>query len=257
MVGPGTIVTIVYEGDSDDDAERYLVGHIEEKTDDLDVVSPTAPLGAALHRRTAPATRVEYEAPTGASCGSGSSRWRRPDRARRADASTPSWRRSTTSPSRPRRARAAAGRDVELPGRARSASASSPARPARRRSCCSTAGRRRPTSTSSRATRPLGEHFRVLAFDHRGHGRGIRSRAAFRLEDCADDVAALLDALGARAGRRRRLLDGRRRRPAAVAPPPGRVRGLVLAATAAQFKARCNDRLSFLGLARPRPRSPG
>src|SRR4051795_130244 len=32
VVGPGTIVTIVYEGDSDDDAERYLVGHIEEKT---------------------------------------------------------------------------------------------------------------------------------------------------------------------------------------------------------------------------------
>ena len=29
----------------------------------------------------------------------------------------------------------------------------------------------------------LGEHFRVVALDHRGHGRGIRSRKAFRLED--------------------------------------------------------------------------
>jgi transcription elongation factor GreA len=65
VVGPGTIVTIVYDGDSDDDAERYLVGHIEERTDDLEVVSPTAPLGAALigHRT---GDTVDYETPTGA-----------------------------------------------------------------------------------------------------------------------------------------------------------------------------------------------
>src|SRR6187431_1646519 len=65
VVGPGTIVTIVYEGDSDDDAERYLVGHIEEKTDELEVVSPTAPLGAALlgHRT---GDTVAYDTPTGA-----------------------------------------------------------------------------------------------------------------------------------------------------------------------------------------------
>ena len=44
--------------------------------------------------------------------------------------------------------------------------------------------------------RPLGEHFRVVAIDHRGHGRGIRTRKAFRLEDCADDAAALCDLLG-------------------------------------------------------------
>ena len=48
IVAPGTIVTIVYEGDDDDAAERYLVGHIEEQIDGLDVISPTAPLGAAL-----------------------------------------------------------------------------------------------------------------------------------------------------------------------------------------------------------------
>ena len=95
---------------------------------------------------------------------------------------------------------------------------------------------------------PLGEHFRVLAFDHRGHGRGIRSRRRFRLEDCADDVAELL----------RSEVDG----PAVVVGysmggavaqlvwqrHPDVVRGLVLAATAARFKARYNDRLSFLGL---------
>ena len=44
---------------------------------------------------------------------------------------------------------------------------------------------------------PLAEHFRVVALDQRGHGRGIRpeSRRGFRLEDCADDVVALADVL--------------------------------------------------------------
>jgi transcription elongation factor GreA len=64
VVGPGSIVTIVYDGDSEDDAERYLVGHIEERVDDLDVVSPTAPLGAALLGATVGAT-VAYQAPNG------------------------------------------------------------------------------------------------------------------------------------------------------------------------------------------------
>lgn len=44
--------------------------------------------------------------------------------------------------------------------------------------------------------RPLSRRFRVVAIDHRGHGRGIRSWRRFRLTDCADDAAALLDELG-------------------------------------------------------------
>jgi 3-oxoadipate enol-lactonase len=40
----------------------------------------------------------------------------------------------------------------------------------------------------------LAERYRVLIVDHRGHGRGIRTRS-FRLADCADDVIALADAL--------------------------------------------------------------
>jgi len=34
--------------------------------------------------------------------------------------------------------------------------------------------------------------YRVLAVDHRGHGRGMRSLERFRLTDCADDVAAIV-----------------------------------------------------------------
>ena len=45
---------------------------------------------------------------------------------------------------------------------------------------------------------PLGRHFRVIAADLRGHGDGIPLRSAFRLEDCADDVAALADVLDIR-----------------------------------------------------------
>ena len=42
----------------------------------------------------------------------------------------------------------------------------------------------------------LGRRYRVLAIDHRGHGRGLRARRRFRLADCADDVAALCQVLG-------------------------------------------------------------
>ena len=43
---------------------------------------------------------------------------------------------------------------------------------------------------------PLARHFRVVAADLRGHGDGIRAGSRFRLEDCADDVAALAGVLG-------------------------------------------------------------
>ncbi len=53
-----------YEGDDDDEAERYLIGSIEERHDDLHVVSPQSPLGEALLGATAGDT-VSYQAPTG------------------------------------------------------------------------------------------------------------------------------------------------------------------------------------------------
>lgn len=39
---------------------------------------------------------------------------------------------------------------------------------------------------------PLAGQATVITIDHRGHGRGIRSRRRFRLADCADDTAAAL-----------------------------------------------------------------
>jgi len=47
------------------------------------------------------------------------------------------------------------------------------------------------------AYRPLADAgYRVLAIDHRGHGRGIRALEPFRLSDCAGDAAAALRLLG-------------------------------------------------------------
>jgi 3-oxoadipate enol-lactonase len=43
----------------------------------------------------------------------------------------------------------------------------------------------------AKAFAPLGRHFWVVVADLRGHGDGIRAGSRFRLEDCADDVAAL------------------------------------------------------------------
>jgi len=61
-VSAGSVVAIRYEGD--DDVERYLVGSIEERHDDLDVISPSSPMGSALIGARAGDT-VNYEAPGG------------------------------------------------------------------------------------------------------------------------------------------------------------------------------------------------
>jgi transcription elongation factor GreA len=63
VVSHGSVVDIRYEGD--DDVERYLVGSIEERHDDLDVISPSSPLGEAL-LGSAPGDAVTFTAPTGA-----------------------------------------------------------------------------------------------------------------------------------------------------------------------------------------------
>ena len=94
----------------------------------------------------------------------------------------------------------------------------------------------------------LGQHYRVVAIDHRGHGRGIRSRKTFRLEDCADDAVAVCDVLGidtfipvgySMGGPIAQLIWRRHR---------ARTAGLVLCATSSHFSTSRQERLSFLGI---------
>ena len=59
------LYVIVYEGDSEDMAERYMIGNMEEEVDGADVISPTSPLGAALEGST-PGQSITYDAPNGA-----------------------------------------------------------------------------------------------------------------------------------------------------------------------------------------------
>lgn len=62
-VQAGVIVGIRYEGD--DDVERYLLGSIEERHEDVDVMSPGSPMGQALMGGKV-GDVVSYETPTGA-----------------------------------------------------------------------------------------------------------------------------------------------------------------------------------------------
>lgn len=61
-VQAGCVVAIRYEGD--DEPERYLIGSIEERRDDVAVMSPGSPLGQAL-MGAAKGDTVTFEAPNG------------------------------------------------------------------------------------------------------------------------------------------------------------------------------------------------
>jgi transcription elongation factor GreA len=63
-VAAGAVVVLRYEGDDEDDVQRYFVGSIEERRGDMAVVSPSAPLGKVLLGKRA-GEWVEYEAPGG------------------------------------------------------------------------------------------------------------------------------------------------------------------------------------------------
>ncbi|MEY2476302.1 MAG: transcription elongation factor GreA [Actinomycetota bacterium] len=63
VIAAGSVVGLRYEGD--DEVERFLIGSIEERRDDVGVVSPGSPLGQALIGHRAGET-VSYDAPSGA-----------------------------------------------------------------------------------------------------------------------------------------------------------------------------------------------
>src|SRR5215813_8462053 len=95
---------------------------------------------------------------------------------------------------------------------------------------------------------PLSRHFRVVAIDLRGHGDGISAGSRFRLEDCADDIAALAGALGlgrftavgySMGGMVAQLLYRRH---------PSLLSGLVLCATARNVLGSPAERLAALAL---------
>jgi len=64
IIADQSVYTILYEGDSPDMAERYVVGNLEERIEGADVISASSPLGAALVGASEGAT-VSYEAPNG------------------------------------------------------------------------------------------------------------------------------------------------------------------------------------------------
>jgi 3-oxoadipate enol-lactonase len=96
----------------------------------------------------------------------------------------------------------------------------------------------------------LASRFHVVAPDLRGHGRGLRCGGRFRLEDCADDVAALIEAI---TGGRPVLVAGY-----SMGGPvtqllchrhPDLVAGMILCATARDFRGSPAERLQFSLLA--------
>ncbi len=60
----GQKITVLYDGDAESDAETYIIGHVEEKLEGYDIVSPGSPLGTAL-LGAAVGNWVSYQAPTG------------------------------------------------------------------------------------------------------------------------------------------------------------------------------------------------
>ncbi|HVM10738.1 MAG TPA: alpha/beta fold hydrolase [Acidimicrobiales bacterium] len=86
---------------------------------------------------------------------------------------------------------------------------------------------------------------RMIAVDHRGHGRGIRTEQRFTLQDAADDVAATLIALDAAPAI---LVGYSMGGPIALLTwlrHPEVVHGLVLEATALEWRAKRSERFTW------------
>lgn len=94
----------------------------------------------------------------------------------------------------------------------------------------------------------LAARHRVVALDHRGHGRGLRAGTPFSLEECADDAAALLAeleigpviAVGFSMGGPVAMLLHHRH--------PDAVRGLVFCGSALEWKESARERIVWRGV---------
>ncbi|MGV9817821.1 alpha/beta fold hydrolase [Nocardia xishanensis] len=87
----------------------------------------------------------------------------------------------------------------------------------------------------------LAQHYRVILFDQRWHGRGIRS-PRFSVDDCADDVLALADAMGVERPLCAGYSLGGVVALTAAHRHPDRVGGLVLCATPYRFREKWRER---------------
>ena len=102
---------------------------------------------------------------------------------------------ATTRPGDPRPA-AAAGRSSTCRARHRRSSATSAARPGAPTVVLLHGWTATADLNWFTCYQPLGEHYRVVALDHRGHGRGIRSRKTFRWRTAPTTPSPSCDVLG-------------------------------------------------------------
>jgi pimeloyl-ACP methyl ester carboxylesterase len=79
--------------------------------------------------------------------------------------------------------------------------------------------------------------YRAIALDHRGHGRGLRTYADFRLKHCADDAVALLEHLGTGPAIAVGYSMGGPIALLAARHHPDTIRGAVLCATSSNWRA--------------------
>ncbi len=106
---------------------------------------------------------------------------------------------------------------------------------------------------------PLSDRFRVIAPDHRGHGRTPGDDAPFSLRGCAEDAFAVANALGVERFVAVGYSMGGPIAQLMWRDQPHRIEGLVLAATSRDFGGRLRDRLRFrsVPLALAATRLPG
>ena len=88
-----------------------------------------------------------------------------------------------------------------------------------------------------------GAGYRVLAIDHRGHGRGLRQLGPFRLSDCAADAAAALRELDVAPAIVVGYSMGGAIAQLIAREHPGVVGGLVLSGTAQHWQDQASRRL--------------